>query len=150
MVGQRVCTITANPVEKQDSIMVKLYSDAREVYMHLKPYAGIPNEVLLAYSPQTQEILSAWPRPAPCCWWHSPSQWSCCYCSVWPCGVPPWCNAVRDLGHSVCCCWGIWPTQEDLLQIPNTCTSKIQQHTEAEACPFHTKEPEVSRVVYAV
>lgn len=52
--GSEVSTITANPVEKQGSIMVKLYSDAPEVYTQLKPYAGIPKEVLLPFSPQSR------------------------------------------------------------------------------------------------
>ncbi|XP_026212273.1 neutral and basic amino acid transport protein rBAT [Anabas testudineus] len=61
--GSAAGTIGAEPGEKQqDATAVKLDSDVAEEYTQIKPYAGMPKEVLLLYSSQaryrvTREIL---------------------------------------------------------------------------------------------
>ncbi|XP_022619361.1 neutral and basic amino acid transport protein rBAT isoform X2 [Seriola dumerili] len=53
-VGSAAESINANPAEKQDSAAVTLVSDAAEEYTQIKPYAGMPKEVLLLYSSQAR------------------------------------------------------------------------------------------------
>lgn len=48
--GGSAAAITAAPGDKQDSAAVKLEPDAAEEYTQIKPYAGMPKEVLLLYS----------------------------------------------------------------------------------------------------
>ncbi|KAG7228528.1 hypothetical protein INR49_007702 [Caranx melampygus] len=47
-------SFTANPTEKQDSEAVTVEPDAAEEYTQIKPYAGMPKEVLLLYSSQAR------------------------------------------------------------------------------------------------
>ncbi|XP_040904988.1 neutral and basic amino acid transport protein rBAT [Toxotes jaculatrix] len=47
-------SISAQPREKRDSTAVKLESDEAEEYTQIKPYAGMPKEVLLLYSSQAR------------------------------------------------------------------------------------------------
>uniref|UniRef100_A0A8C4NXJ7 Amino acid transporter heavy chain SLC3A1 n=1 Tax=Dicentrarchus labrax TaxID=13489 RepID=A0A8C4NXJ7_DICLA len=57
--GSAADTVTAAvPGEKQDSTAVKLDPDAAEEYTQLKPYAGMPKEVLLLYSSQARYRVS--------------------------------------------------------------------------------------------
>ncbi|KAM7408431.1 hypothetical protein PAMA_002248 [Pampus argenteus] len=54
--GSAADTINADPGEKRESTAVKLDADAAaaEYYTQLKPYAGMPKEVLLLYSSQAR------------------------------------------------------------------------------------------------
>lgn len=52
--GSAAETITAVAGEKEDSAAVKQDPDAAEEYTQLKPYAGMPKEVLLLYSSQAR------------------------------------------------------------------------------------------------
>ncbi|XP_059215022.1 neutral and basic amino acid transport protein rBAT [Centropristis striata] len=52
--GSVADTVNADLGEKRDSTAVKLDSDAAEEYTQLKPYAGMPKEVLLLYSSQAR------------------------------------------------------------------------------------------------
>lgn len=52
--GSAADTISAEPAEKRDSTALKLESDAAEEYTQIKPYAGMPKEVLLLYSSQAR------------------------------------------------------------------------------------------------
>uniref|UniRef100_A0A8D3BKW1 Amino acid transporter heavy chain SLC3A1 n=1 Tax=Scophthalmus maximus TaxID=52904 RepID=A0A8D3BKW1_SCOMX len=53
-VGSVVRAINSPSEEKQDSSSLKLDSDVAEEYTQLKPYAGMPKEVLLLYSSQAR------------------------------------------------------------------------------------------------
>lgn len=52
--GSAADTINTDPGEKRESTAVKLDSDAAEEYTQIKPYAGMPKEVLLLYSSQAR------------------------------------------------------------------------------------------------
>lgn len=52
--GSAAETIGDHPGEKRDSTSVKLDSEAAEEYTQLRPYAGMPKEVLLLYSSQAR------------------------------------------------------------------------------------------------